>query len=318
MKESIFDNFPHPFNYFLKELSDYIIVYYDENYNILDFNNEFVKIFLFDKKKLKTNKISDILTEKSFDKISKGIEKELKYKRRILEFKKYLKNHKFYNKYECYQFKIDNQYCLIGKKETQTKIEIINKVSKLNNELSNKTRELNKKNAKLEEVNKKVEELNRTDPLTKLNNRRYFMENFENVISRAKRHNETLSLIICDLDKFKDINDNYGHDVGDKVLVAVGKVLEKENRKEDIVARIGGEEFAILLNNTSIQNGKNNAERIRKKVSQIDIEKVSKEITISLGITELKKSDDKDIFFKRADTALYKAKNSGRNKVCEL
>ncbi|GAB6137715.1 GGDEF domain-containing protein [Halanaerobaculum tunisiense] len=318
MKENMFAKYPYPINLFLNQLSENIIVYFDKDYYILDYNEEFLNLFDFNKGKLKKKKISNLLTEKSFNKLKVNFGKDKSYKRKNLEFLSSLVNNKIHNTYNCYLFKLEDSFCLIGKQETYKKTEIINEISKLNNQLANKSRKLTKKNKKLNKANKRIENLLRTDELTELSNRRHFMEYFKKMIARSKRYSTSLSLIMCDLDKFKEINDNYGHDIGDKVLKAVGELLKEETREEDMAARVGGEEFSILLTDTSLQNGKVYAERIRKKVSQLDIEEVDRKITLSLGITKLKESDDKESFFKRADEALYKAKNSGRNKVSWL
>ncbi|MFP4631788.1 MAG: GGDEF domain-containing protein, partial [Candidatus Acetothermia bacterium] len=118
------------------------------------------------------------------------------------------------------------------------------------------------------------------------------------------------------LDKFKDINDTYGHDAGDEVLSALGDLLERETREEDLAARIGGEEFAVLLTQANLEQARSYAERLRKRINRLEIESVTGEISGSLGISTLKSNDDPESLMKRADRALYKAKDSGRNKVC--
>jgi len=158
-----------------------------------------------------------------------------------------------------------------------------------------------------------------TDPLTELYNRRYFTEHAEREFYRAKRHLRIVSLISIDIDHFKDINDRYGHPAGDKVLMSVAKCLLPCIRQEDILARIGGEEFSILLPETTLQSAKVVAERIRLNQSNLFIEgewqgKIT--LTVSIGVTCIKFEDDTfDDFFIRADKALYQAKALGRNQV---
>jgi diguanylate cyclase (GGDEF)-like protein/PAS domain S-box-containing protein len=158
-----------------------------------------------------------------------------------------------------------------------------------------------------------------TDSLTELYNRRYFTEHSEREFYRAKRHLRIVSLISIDIDHFKHINDGYGHPAGDKVLMSVAKCLLPCIRQEDILARIGGEEFSILLPETSLQSAKVVAERIRLNQSNLSIKgewKGEITLTVSIGVTCIKFEDDTfDDFFRRGDKALYQAKALGRNQV---
>ena len=158
-----------------------------------------------------------------------------------------------------------------------------------------------------------------TDSLTELYNRRYFTEHSEREFYRAKRHLRIVSLISIDIDHFKHINDGYGHPAGDKVLMSVAKCLLPCIRQEDILARIGGEEFSILLPETSLQSAKVVAERIRLNQSNLSITgewKGEITLTVSIGVTCIKFEDDTfDDFFRRGDKALYQAKALGRNQV---
>ena len=158
-----------------------------------------------------------------------------------------------------------------------------------------------------------------TDSLTGLYNRRYFTEHAEREFYRAKRHLRIVSLISIDIDHFKNINDVYGHPAGDKVLISVAKCLLPCIRQEDILARIGGEEFSILLPETTLQSSKLVAERIRLNQSNLSIVgewKGTIALTVSIGVTCIKFEDDTfDEFFRRADKALYQAKALGRNQV---
>lgn len=159
----------------------------------------------------------------------------------------------------------------------------------------------------------------RTDALTGLYNRRYFIEQAEKEFNRATRHNETISLIIIDVDHFKHINDEFGHLTGDEVLKSLANNLKSMVRVEDTPARIGGEEFAILLPQTSSEHALNMAERIRQYHSDfpcIGIDSATHSITLSIGVSTLLAHDiNFDSLFSRADKALYQAKESGRDKV---
>lgn len=158
------------------------------------------------------------------------------------------------------------------------------------------------------------------DPLTNLFNRRYFVEVSQKEFSRAQRKKVAFSLISLDIDHFKKVNDTYGHPVGDKVLQEVSANLNHFLREQDTLARVGGEEFNILLPETSIEQTLQVAERIRQKQESTPIAGDWGEdiyITFSIGIATLK-SDTKnfDEVLKLADRALYKAKDAGRNKTC--
>jgi diguanylate cyclase (GGDEF)-like protein len=156
-----------------------------------------------------------------------------------------------------------------------------------------------------------------SDPLTGLNNRAAFDKSIEQEIDLATRHGHTLSLMMLDLDRFKQINDNYGHIVGDAVLKSSADCLLECMRRSDIVFRYGGEEFVILLRNTKITGAQLLAERMRKKVEKMkfDYNNIKLNISVSIGLAELKEGEDKLNLIERADALLYKAKENGRNRV---
>lgn len=158
-----------------------------------------------------------------------------------------------------------------------------------------------------------------TDELTNLFNRRYFFEQAEKELGRARRHNSALSLIAIDIDYFKKINDQYGHPAGDAALIEVANNLKNMARNEDIVARIGGEEFSLLLPQTDLQEAIKVAERICLYHNEFPCEGIDGQqypLTLSIGVSTLSESDaDFSSLVTRADQALYQAKQSGRNKV---
>ncbi len=175
-------------------------------------------------------------------------------------------------------------------------------------------------NYKLEKLNEELKDLSNRDPLTHSYNRRYFSEISNKMLSLSMRNGNDLSIIILDIDKFKNINDTYGHSVGDKVIISLANNLEANIRESDVVARFGGEEFVILLNNTNLENSVIIAEKIRKKIEEIEIidgENILK-FTASFGVA---KYDDEldaekiEYTITRADDALYLAKENGRNQV---
>lgn len=172
---------------------------------------------------------------------------------------------------------------------------------------------------------KRIYELSITDGLTSLYNRRYFNEVSSKILKNNIRDNKTFGFILLDIDHFKKINDTYGHQVGDKVLISVSKVLEKIfKRKSDIVFRLGGEEFGIIVTTKTKDDVILLAEKTRQAVEDLDIEHNLSEsylnITASLGLTILdQNTDSKDLdmeaIYKMSDYYLYKAKNLGRNTI---
>ncbi|WP_163831954.1 GGDEF domain-containing protein [Spartinivicinus ruber] len=162
------------------------------------------------------------------------------------------------------------------------------------------------------------DELAIKDHLTGLYNLRYFQNRLAEEVASSKRHQIPLSLIIYDIDYFKQVNDLYGHPVGDKVLIAISDAAQNNLRSSEVIARVGGEEFAVLLPFCSKEHAIQTAERIRETVSQVCIPIANQAVitrTISLGVASLHKDENCDSLYRRADTALYQAKNSGRNKV---
>ncbi len=158
------------------------------------------------------------------------------------------------------------------------------------------------------------------DPLTELHNRRYFEMHFTSLFDKSVASKKPLTAIMCDIDKFKAVNDTHGHDVGDAVIIEVANRIRKSVRNVDIACRYGGEEFAIIMPDTDIEYANVVAERIRREVAEHPViaESGSKQIytTISMGLSSLELEDDTPKqLLKRADVALYAAKNAGRNKV---
>ena len=173
---------------------------------------------------------------------------------------------------------------------------------------------------KLQDLQNELKLLASTDPMTKLYNRRYFTKMAEHTLDLVKREKKDLSVIMLDIDKFKNVNDTYGHQVGDDVIIELANKLMECQRQSDIVCRYGGEEFVILLPNTSIDGAKVVAEKIREEVESLSINLLTNEklnFTISLGVSQVNLENESNIelALKRADDALYIAKENGRNKV---
>lgn len=155
------------------------------------------------------------------------------------------------------------------------------------------------------------------DPLTSVCNRSAFDASVSREISLAKRHKNPLAMIILDIDLFKNVNDTFGHLFGDCVLRDVAKRISEEIRDSDIVYRYGGEEFVILLRNTTKKGAHQLAERIRESVSRLNCNYGgnSTNVTVSQGVALLKATDTENDFFERADKAMYEAKHNGRNRT---
>jgi diguanylate cyclase (GGDEF)-like protein len=154
-----------------------------------------------------------------------------------------------------------------------------------------------------------------TDSLTGLYVRRYFMVKLHEELHRAERYKNILSIVMADLDRFKNINDTYGHDVGDRVLKAIGKFLQQNIRDVDVVARYGGEEFVLMIPEAAKDAARSLSERLRKNLSEMKFEDLPP-ITISLGIaTYPNDGKDAEDLIRKADAAMYAAKRAGRNQV---
>jgi len=171
---------------------------------------------------------------------------------------------------------------------------------------------------KIQRLNAGLEQLAMTDHLTSLYNRRYFMQRGTEEFKRARRTNQPLSLLMLDIDHFKKVNDTYGHEVGDMALQQVAAALKSSLRETDILGRMGGEEFAILLPSTLLKEAGLLAERVRQSVANVlfEVPSASLKITISIGVAaitgEMAGIDD---MLRNADAAMYKAKRCGGNLV---
>lgn len=166
----------------------------------------------------------------------------------------------------------------------------------------------------LEKVRAELENQSLTDPLTAVNNRRAFDTRFEEEFLRAKRYNVACSLIMVDIDFFKQYNDTFGHTAGDDALIAVAALLKEDVRIHDMVARYGGEEFSIILPNTDIKGAMVMGERFRRSIQRAAWK--HKQLTISVGVASLHEGMQKPMdLLRESDMALYQAKQAGRNLV---
>ncbi|KKM10862.1 hypothetical protein SY88_11460 [Clostridiales bacterium PH28_bin88] len=174
---------------------------------------------------------------------------------------------------------------------------------------------------RLLEAKRKIEELASTDPLTGLLNRRTLMQRMEAEVERARRERQPISVVMCDIDHFKTVNDAYGHQAGDAVLREVARCLVSACRSYDIVGRYGGEEFLIVFPGTDACESMAIAERLRAKVASLLVnagDEQNIQITASFGVATVREesAESIDALIGRADRALYCAKSKGRNRVC--
>ncbi len=168
---------------------------------------------------------------------------------------------------------------------------------------------------KLIEKKNKLEKLATIDDLTNIYNRRYILEKLEVEMKRAKRYNHSLSIILIDIDDFKSINDNYGHLLGDYILIETSKIMKNHLRETDYLGRLGGEEFLIILPETKIENAFMCGERIRLVIKDTELEGYNQMLSISGGLVTYNYEDNLKEFINKADKLLYTAKGNGKNII---
>ncbi len=166
------------------------------------------------------------------------------------------------------------------------------------------------------EKNAILEKLLITDNLTQVFNRKYILENLSTHMYSSKRYKHPISLMMLDIDRFKLINDNYGHLAGDEAIILLASILSSNIRKTDLVGRYGGDEFILVLPNTNISGAIKKAEQLRKNVESNIFKMAPKvNVTISIGVCELSNETDPDSLINKADELLYQAKENGRNRI---
>ncbi len=181
-------------------------------------------------------------------------------------------------------------------------------------ELKETQNQLAEAHAQLALKNKELGRLSTTDTLTNIANRLQLDRLFKKEVERSIRSGRSFSIILLDLDKFKSINDQFGHNVGDATLVSIAKLMGETIRKTDALGRWGGEEFLIICPETEEDGARTLAENLRRQVQSFHFP-FKKTLTASFGISTYKPGDSPESMTKRADTALYKAKSQGRNRV---
>ncbi len=206
---------------------------------------------------------------------------------------------------------------VMGRLELQ-RIEHEKEVYRLKNEeLGNALAEVDALRDELETRNAELSELVLRDALTGAFNRRWFMSGIVTEMDRAARYGRPLTLALIDIDHFKSVNDEFGHSVGDAVLIAISDLLGRHTRASDEIARYGGEEFAVIMPETDVAQGRVVCDKLRSRVEAIDWsgQGLDRRVTLSFGVAELRSGDDASSFVDRADRALYRAKEAGRNRV---
>lgn len=183
--------------------------------------------------------------------------------------------------------------------------------------IENKTSEMKLQIQELEKSNENLYEIAHTDYLTQTMNRRNFFIHAQSNFSDAKKKDELLCVVMIDIDNFKNFNDKYGHSIGDKVLVLFANSIKNNITEKTILGRIGGEEFALIIKNTKLEDAIKKAEKLKQKIEEIELEVDGKilNITASFGVSDNQNCANIDEMLQRADNLLYTAKESGRNLV---
>ncbi|WP_440904771.1 diguanylate cyclase [Catenovulum sp. SX2] len=209
---------------------------------------------------------------------------------------------------------IDEIKCLQSKlAEAQASLQL-RKQNKLDVLYQKKSDELACQNRLLEEKVKEFEHISLTDPLTDVGNRKFFEYTLKKELARAERYHFDISLVLFDVDFFKQVNDTYGHSEGDKILQVIAKTVSVNIREVDTLARWGGEEFVVILPELNEQQAYQVAEKLRQLLSEIE-HSCQKCVTCSFGLVVYQKGQSSEELFVCADKALYLAKQSGRNRV---
>ncbi|KOA19741.1 response regulator PleD [Clostridium homopropionicum DSM 5847] len=202
----------------------------------------------------------------------------------------------------------------VGRDITKRK-EVEDKLRKAKEEIEIMNSELSERNSQLIKANLELQDISKRDSLTNLYNHQYINERLEDEISKAKFFNHGLWVMMIDIDFFKRVNDTYGHQVGDWVIVTLCRIIDKCTREKDLLGRYGGEEFVVVLPDLNKEDALAISESIRKKVEDYIFDIETLRITVSIGLTEYINDDDSKAVIKRADMLLYEAKKNGRNRV---
>ena len=174
------------------------------------------------------------------------------------------------------------------------------------------------KHVELARAYAQLEEVSVRDPLTNLHNRRYLAQQLAQEVERAKRYGRPLSVMLCDIDNFKTVNDTFSHAMGDEVLKVVAEVLKSRTRLSDLKARFGGEELVAVFPETTLENATSLCEAVRRAAESYDWAGLHPDlrVTLSVGVAQLRPDDTPDSLLRTADDRMYEAKSAGKNRVC--
>ncbi|TVQ72583.1 MAG: GGDEF domain-containing protein [Chromatiaceae bacterium] len=212
-------------------------------------------------------------------------------------------------------YPLDGHTLLIGEVAEAGDHEVVARMGNLTLDMSRLVRDLRRANRDLARVNALNEELARTDGLTRLANRRHFLERLESGVAQARSRQHRLSILMIDLDHFKRVNDTYGHAAGDQVLVAFADLLRALVRVSDLPGRLGGEEFGLYMLDTSLDVAMKVGERLRLRTRELRPLDDDFRPSTSIGAAEWRETEGVDSLIQRADAAMYRAKQKGRDQV---
>ena len=212
-------------------------------------------------------------------------------------------------------WRVDGRLRVLAEYDIEDLERLQDAVLQLNRDYASAQLDLAQANLKLQQREAEIVAISLTDPLTGVGNRRRLEQALALEVRRVERTGGKLCAAMGDLDHFKRVNDDYGHEAGDKVLAAFGDLLRRNTRSIDILTRFGGEEFVVLMPHTDLEQAVAVADRVRAALAGCHIEPLPDPVTASFGVAELAAGEQGDALLGRADGALYEAKRSGRNRV---
>lgn len=216
-----------------------------------------------------------------------------------------------------YLFESEDGCLYMMEKNMESADKLFEQMDEINLELSNLTREINRKNRGLNQKNHIITEMMYQDPLTKLSNRRYLNEQFR-ILKNKYEIGEirSMTLVIMDIDYFKQVNDSFGHDVGDEVLIRFSNLIRQYTRDEDLKVRFGGDEFIVVFLNVEERIIVKRLNLLREEFKVNILDGIAHKLTASFGVAEYLSGQEFDDFVKNADKALYEVKKNGRDGIC--
>ncbi len=215
----------------------------------------------------------------------------------------------------CHRYPLAGGSLLVAERQRQPELDLVETLTELATELAGALRRFERRTRELAAANRRITEISLTDPLTGLANRRHAGTRLEAAVSHAERHARPLAVVLADLDHFKRVNDRHGHHGGDRALVAFAAVLRECSRREDVIARHGGEEFLVVMPETTAAAARDYAERVRRAYRTARPLGPEVALSASFGVAERRPGEDGESLLRRADRALYRAKRAGRDRV---